>query len=313
MTFDIPIPVREIARLTGARILGASDIDATGINEIHKVQTGDITFVDNEKYYHKSLNSAATIILIDKEVDCPPGKALLICKQPFIAYEHIVRMHRPYTPLTSGIDSASWIHPSATIEPGVVIGRHVRIGAGSHIEAQVTIRDYCQIGERVIIQSGSVIGSDAFYFKKDQGRYQKWTSCGRVIIHDDVYIGACCTIQRGVSGDTVIGRGTKLDCQVHIAHGVVIGEDCLIAAQTGIAGKTVIGNRCVLYGQVGVVQNLVLGDGVIVYAQSGVGKNLESGVYHGSPAIEARQKLKEIALLKRLPEMFHALRSSLKT
>ncbi len=313
MRFTTPIPVREIARHTGAQLIGNTELDATGINEIHKVETGDITFVDREKYYSKSLTSAATIILIDKDVACPPGKALLICKQPFAAYDRIVRMHRPYAPLISSIDISAQVHPTATIEPGVIIGRHVQIGAGSHIEANVVIRDYCLIGERVIIQSGAIIGSDAFYFKKEDGRYQKWTSCGRVIIHDDVYIGACSTIQRGVSGDTVIGRGTKIDCQGHVAHGVVIGEDCLIAAQAAVAGKTIIGNRCTLYGQAGVAQNLVFGDDVTVFAQSGIGDNLESGKsYYGSPAIEARQRLKEIALLKKLPEMFNAIRGLVK-
>lgn len=308
MNFTTPIPVIEIARLTGARLVGDSSLIATGINEIHKVRQGDITFVDHEKYYGKCLDSAATIILIDKEVICPPGKVLLVCNRPFIAYDQLVQMHRPYTPLTSPIDITAEIHPSATIEPGVTIGRYVRIGADCHIESQVTIRDYTEIGERVIIQSGSVIGSDAFYFKKEKGRYQKWTTCGRVLIHDDVYIGAATTIQRGVSGDTIIGRGTKLDCQVHIAHGVVIGEDCLFAAQAAIAGKTIIGNRCTLYGQVGVAQNLVFGDDITVWAQSGIGDNLESGkAYFGSPAIEARQKLKEIALLKKLPEIYQSL------
>ncbi|HLF63972.1 MAG TPA: UDP-3-O-(3-hydroxymyristoyl)glucosamine N-acyltransferase [Saprospiraceae bacterium] len=313
MRFNSPIPVKEIARLTGSRLVGNADLEATGINEIHKVESGDITFVDKEKYYEKSLSSIASIILIDKETPCPPGKALLICKQPFAAYDRIVRMHRPYTPLIALVDPSAQIHPTATVEPNAVIGRHVQIGADSHIEANVVVRDYCIIGERVIIQSGSIIGSDAFYFKKENNRYHKWTSCGRVIIHDDVYIGACSTIQRGVSGDTVIGRGTKIDCQGHVAHGVVIGEDCLIAAQAAIAGKTIIGNRCTLYGQVGVAQNLVFGDDVTVFAQSGIGDNLESGKsYYGSPAQEARHKLKEIALLKKLPEIVTAIQRIVK-
>lgn len=305
MQFETPIPVREVARLTGTRLVGNTTLQATGINEIHKVQPGDITFVDREKYYAKSLNSAASIIIIDKDAVCPDGKALLICKKPFEAYDHIVRMYRPYRPLTASIDPTAEIHPSATIEPNVVIGRHVRIGAGSHIEANVVIRDYSEIGKNVIIQSGAIIGSDAFYFKKENNRYQKWTSCGRAIIHDDVYIGAGCTINRGVSGDTVIGRGTKLDCLVQVGHGAVIGEDCLITAQVGIAGKTIIGNRCAIYGQVGIAQNLVIGDDVVVLAQSGVGDNLESGkTYFGSPCVEARQHMKEIAVIRRLPELW---------
>jgi UDP-3-O-[3-hydroxymyristoyl] glucosamine N-acyltransferase len=268
--------------------------------------------VDKEKYYNKSLASAASIIFIDKETDCPPGKALLICHQPFLAYEMIVQMYRPYRPLKFMIDPSAQIHPSVTIEPNVVIGPHVQIGADTHIEANVVIREHCIIGERVIIQSGAMIGTDAFYFKKESDQYQKWTSCGRVIIHDDVYIGANCTINRGVSGDTIIGRGTKLDCQVQVAHGVVIGEDCLIAAQAAIAGKTIIGNRCTLYGQVGVAQNLVIEDEVTVFAQSGIGENLRKGhSYYGSPATEARLRLKEIALSRRLPEIWDSLKKHL--
>jgi len=312
MKFDTPVPVREIARLAGARLVGNDKLEATGINEIHKVETGDITFVDREKYYKRSLSSAASIIIIDKDAECPPGKALLICKRPFEAYDHLVRMYRPYAPLLSPRDATARIHPSATIEPHVVIGRHVEIGADTHIEAHVVIRDYTQIGDRVIIQSGTIIGSDAFYFKKEGSTYTKWTSCGRVIIGDDAYIGAGCTITRGVSGDTIIGRGTKIDCLVQVGHGAVIGEDCLIAAQTGIAGKTILGNRCTLYGQVGLMQNLHIADDVTVLAQSGVGEDIPSGkTYFGSPASEARTAMKELALIKRLPEIWAAVRSKL--
>lgn len=309
MKFETPIPVREIARLTGARLVGNAELEATGINEIHKVEPGDVTFVDLEKYYAKSLGSAASIILIDKDAECPPGKALLICRQPFEAYDHIVRMHRPYRSLTANIDPTADIHPTATLEPGVIVGPHTVIGADTCIEANAVIREHVQIGKNVVIQSGTVVGSDAFYFKNESGKYKQWTSCGRVIIHDDVFIGANCTIVRGVSGDTVIGRGTKIDCQGQIGHGVVIGEDCLITAQVGIAGKTIIGNRCKIYGQVGIAQNLVIGDDVVVFAQSGIGMDLESGkTYYGSPAVEARQYLKELSLIRKLPQIWKTLK-----
>jgi UDP-3-O-[3-hydroxymyristoyl] glucosamine N-acyltransferase len=233
----------------------------------------------------------------------------LICKRPFEAYDHLVRMHRPYTPLSSTIDPTAQIDPTATIEPHVVIGRHVVIGADTHIEANTVIRDYTIIGQRVIIQSGTIVGSDAFYFKKEGAIYHKWTSCGRVLIQDDVFIGANCTIVRGVSGDTIVGRGTKIDTQVQIGHGAVIGEDCLIASQAGVAGKTILGNRCTLYGQVGLRQNLHIGDDVTVLAQSGVGEDIESGkTYFGSPASEARTHMKELALIKKLPEIWKAVR-----
>src|SRR5690606_30029363 len=140
------------------------------------------------------------------------------------------------------------------------------------------------IGDRVNIQAGALLGTDAFYFKKTDKQYSKWNSCGRVVIENDVEIGAGCTINKGVSGDTIIGAGSKLDSQVHIGHGAVIGKNCLFAAQVGVAGKTIIGSNVVLYGQVGIAQNLTIGDGAVLLAKSGVSKNLEGNkVYFGIP------------------------------
>ncbi|GAH00950.1 unnamed protein product, partial [marine sediment metagenome] len=185
----------------------------------------------------------------------------------------------------------------------------VSIGARAHIEANVVIRTQTIIGERVQIQSGTVIGTDAFYFKKSGGKHTKWTSGGRVVIGDDVYIGANCTINRGVSGDTVIGRGTKIDCLVQIGHGVEIGEHCLIAAQVGISGKTVIGDRCTIYGQTGIAPSLKIGDDVMIHPKSGVGEDLPGNKrYFGAPAMEIRAKLREIAALKKLPDLLRKLK-----
>ena len=304
MKFDNPKSVIELAQKYQLKVIGNKEQLAFGINEIHKVTLGDITFVDVEKYYNKSLHSLASIIIINNEVDCPPGKTLLICEKPFEVYNDIVATERPLIPLTSQISSSALIHPEAIIEPGVVIGHHAVIGAGSHIQANVYIGEYTVIGNQVNIQDGTIIGTDAFYYKKTNGIYSKWRSCGRVIIHNDVEVGAGCTINKGVSGDTIIGQGTKIDCQVHIGHGVVVGKHCLFAAQVGIAGKTIIGDHVTLYGQVGVAQNLHIGSNVVVYAASGIGKDLETGkTYFGSPADEALIKFKEIAALKQLPEM----------
>lgn len=304
MKFPHPISVRKIADRFGAKLIGDDRQQATGINEIHKVEPGDITFVDIEKYYHKSLHSPATTIIINKEVDCPPGKALLICENPFEVYDQLVREYRPFRPLTGTISDSALVHPSSIIEPNVIIGPNVRIGKNCYIQANVVIGEYTVIGDNVIIQSGSVIGSDAFYFKRDTERgYKKWRSGGRVVIHNEVDIGAICTINRGVSGDTIIGKGSKLDSQVHIGHGVVLGNNCLIAAQVGIGGKTVIGNEVTLYGQVGIAHNLHIGDRVTVLAKSGVGKDLASGkTYFGAPAGEVKTKFREVAALRKLPE-----------
>lgn len=303
MKFDQPIPITEIANKYNLKISGDSTLIALGINEIHKVAPGDITFVDYEKYYSKSLNSAATIILIDKEVECPPGKALMVCDHPFLVYDDIVRTHRPFRPLTANIHPSARIHDSVIIEPNVIIGPDVEIGAHTHIQAGAIIHEHVIIGEHVLIQSGVLIGTDAFYFQKKDGQFNKWRSGGSVIIEDHADIGAGSTINRGVSGNTIIGKGTKIDCQVHVGHGAVIGQNCLIAAQTGIAGKSVIGNNCVLYGQVGVAQSLTIGDGAILLAKTGVSKSLDGGqTYFGYPADEVRTKYKELAALRQLPD-----------
>lgn len=299
MKLSHPIPVKEIAKRYNAQLLGNENQLVYGINEIHKVEEGDLTFVDAAKYYQKSIHSAATIILIDKKTDFPEGKTLLVTENPFEVYNQLVLEIRPELPQTKAISDSAIIHPTAIIEPNVIIGHHVVIGAHAWIQVNSVIGEYSVIGDHVKIQPGTIIGSDAFYYKKTAKGYRKWRSCGRVVVRDHVDIGAACTLNKGVSGDTIIGEGTKIDCQVQIGHGVVIGQHCLIAAQVGIAGKTIIGNHVVIYGQVGITQNLQIGDGVIILAQSGVDKNLEAGkTYFGSPCEEARIKLKEMAALR---------------
>ncbi len=305
MKFPRPIPVTEIAKKINAEILGNKKLEATGINEIHQVEDGDISFVDVEKYYNKALKSAATVILIDKKTACPDGKALLVCKDPFQVFNDLVTEYRPFKPLLHPIAPTARIHPEAVIEAGAVIGNHVVIGKKAHIQANAVIGDYTIIGENSVIQSGCVIGSDAFYFKRTDAGYTKWRSGGRVVIGNDVEIGAGCTICKGVTADTVIGDGTKMDCQIQVGHDVKIGKNCLIAAQVGIAGNTKIGDWVTLYGQVGIAQNLTIGDKAIVGAKSGVSKDLEGGkLYFGYPAAEARTTYREMAALRHLPEFF---------
>lgn len=301
MKFKEPIPVTTIAEWTNCEIRGDKSLMALGINEIHKVEPGDITFVDLDKYYDRSINSNASIIIIDKLIDPPAGKALLLSAHPFQAYNSIVDRFRPFTPITASIDPTAEVHPTAVLEPHVVVGPHVKIGANTHIQANTYIGSYTEIAENVSIQPNCIIGSDAFYFKRYPTHFQKWTSCGRVIIDKDVVIGAGCTIDKGVSGDTVIGEGTKFDCQIHIGHGAVVGKHCLFAAQVGIGGKTIIGDHVILYGQVGIAQNLVIENNIVVLAKSGVSKNLESGkTYFGYPAEEFKDKFKQLAALRRL-------------
>ncbi|MCI5080883.1 MAG: UDP-3-O-(3-hydroxymyristoyl)glucosamine N-acyltransferase [Saprospiraceae bacterium] len=305
MKFQQPIPVQELAQKMDAKLIGDQTLQATGINEIHKVEKGDITFVDVKKYFDKSLHSAASIIILNEEVECPPSKALLVVDDPFRAYNNLVLEHRPLLPLTTNVAETAVVDPTTVLEPNVIIGHHVTIGKNCHIQANVTIAEHTIIGDNVTIQSGTVIGTDAFYYKKHNYGYEKWRSGGRVVIEDNVEIGAGCTINKGVSGDTIIGAGTKFDCQVHIGHGVVVGKNCLFAAQVGIGGKTIIGDDVVLYGQVGIAQRLKIGDKTTILAKSGVSKDLEGGkVYFGYPATEARTKYRELAALRHLPTFF---------
>lgn len=312
MKLDQPVSVQWLAEFTGAKLIGDAVQEATGINEIHKVQPGDISFVDFEKYYEKCLNSAATIIIINKEVACPAGKTLLVTDDPFSAYVKLVKRFRPFEPSRQMISDSAAIGEGTHIQPGVFVGNHVTIGRDCIIHPNVTIYDHSVIGNNVIIHSGTVIGADAFYFKRRKERttqYDKLESCGRVVIHDDVEIGACCTIDKGVSGDTIIGQGTKTDSHIHIGHGAVIGKNCLFAAQVGIGGKAIIEDEVILWGQVGVSKDLTIGKGAIVYAQSGVASSIEGGkVYFGSPVEEAREKMKELNYVKRIPEILEQLR-----
>jgi UDP-3-O-[3-hydroxymyristoyl] glucosamine N-acyltransferase len=311
MKFEAPVAVTEIATFIGAELEGDTGLQATGINEIHKVQEGDISFVDFEKYYDAALRSAATIIIINKRVACPAGKVLLITADPFSAFVKLVKRFRPFEPAAKPISDTALIGEGTIIQPNVFIGNHVHIGSNCIIHPNVTIYDHCVIGNNVVIHAGAVLGADAFYFKKRADReviYDKLESCGRVVIEDDVEIGAGCTIDKGVSGDTIIGRGTKLDNMIHIGHGTVIGRNCLFAAQVGIGGKAVIEDNVILWGQVGVSKDLVIGKNAVVLAQSGVPGSLEGDkVYFGYPAEEARSKKRELGWIKRIPEIWEKL------
>ena len=256
----------------------------------------------------KCINSAATFIIINQKTEFPPHKALLITDDPFEAYQKIVQHFRPFTPSQKMLSETATVGEGTVIMPGAFIGNHVTIGENCIIHPNVVVMDHCIIGNNCIIQAGTIIGSDAFYYNKKTDRhvhYKKMLSCGRVVIGDDVEIGAGCTIDRGVSSDTVIGSGTKMDNLVHIGHDTVVGKNCLFAAQVGIAGATTIEDGVILWGQVGVSKTLTIGAGAEFYAQSGVPASLEGGKkYFGSPVQEASQKMKELVWMKRIPEMW---------
>jgi UDP-3-O-[3-hydroxymyristoyl] glucosamine N-acyltransferase len=312
MRFPAPVAITWIAELIGAEVTGNKNGQATGINEIHKVEPGDLVFVDHPKYYDKCINSPATFIIINKSVDVPEGKALLVVNEPFEAYLKIVRHFRPFEPAVKMISDSARIGIGTFISPGAFIGHHVTIGENCIIHPNVTILDHCIIGNNVIIQAGTVIGSDAFYYNTKKNRevwYKKMESCGRVIIEDDVEIGAGCTIDRGVSHDTIIGRGTKMDNMIHIGHDTVVGKNCLFAAQVGIAGAVTIEEGVTLWGQVGVSKTLTIGKNAVILAQSGIPSDVEGGkVYLGSPIDDVSVKRREFVWIRRIPEIWDRLK-----
>ncbi len=313
MKFTTPKKLRDLAKLINAPFSGDPDFIVTGINEIHVVQAGDLTFVDHPKYYDKALYSEASVIIINKQVPCPEGKCVIFSDEPFRDYNALTKHFRPFVTSANSISDNVLIGKDTVIQPGVFIGNSVKIGSNCIIHSNVSIYDHTQIGDNVIIHSNTVVGSDAFYYHRTPDNNRKFHSCGRVVIHDHVEIGACCTIDKGVSSDTIIGEGTKLDNQVHVGHDTVIGKHCLFAAQVGISGVVRIGDNVVLWGQVGVQKDLTIGDGAVVLGQSGIAKSLEGNkTYFGSPTREAREKMKELALIKKLPEIIEMLKPSKK-
>lgn len=304
MKLNSPISIKELSEFLSAEYDGDPNFLVTGVNEIHKVEKGDLTFVDHPKYYDKCLNSAATTIIINKKVECPQGKALIISDDPFRDYVAVVQKFRKFEPATKIISDTAEVGEGTVIQPGAFIGNKVKIGKNCLIHANVSIYDHTVIGNNVIIHSSTVLGADAFYYKRRPEFYDKMESCGRVVIEDNVEIGACCTIDKGVSGDTVIGKGTKMDNHIQIGHDTVIGKNCLFASQVGIAGVVTVEDDVILWGQVGVQKDLTIGKGAIVLGQSGIAKSIEGGkTYFGSPVQEARIKMKELSYMKRVPEM----------
>ncbi len=313
MKFPKPLTVEETARLINARIAGPASGLVYGINEIHKVETGDLCFVDHPRYYDKCLQSAASFIIIDQEVEDTNNKTLLICNEPFEAYCTLVEKYRPFYPQNEWKGNDVLIGEDTWIGPGVFLGSQIKIGKGCRIHANVTIYDHVEIGNNVTIHAGAVLGADAFYFNSKKNRelwYKKMPSGGKVIIEDGVEIGANTCIDKGVSHNTRIGAGTKIDNLVQVGHDVVIGSNCIIAAQAGIAGATTIGNGVNIWGQAGINKTITIGDHVTVMAQAGVTHSLAGGkTYMGFPAEEAFQKRKEYVWIKRIPEIWEKLKN----
>lgn len=310
MKFDKSYSLHEIAAIIGAEMLGDKNHEITGINEIHMVENGDLTFVDHPKYYDKALKSNASTILINKKVDCPEGKALLISDDPFEDYVKLVRKFRTFQASNTNVSSSATIGEGSIIQPTAFIGNHVKIGKNCIIHSNVSIYDHVIIGNDVIIHANSVLGADAYYFQRKPQGYRKLESCGNVVIKDRVEIGALCSIDKGVSGDTIIDEGTKLDNHCQVGHDTYIGKNCLIGSHAAIAGVTIIEDDVILWGRVAINKDIVIGKGAIILATSAVDKSIEGNgkVYFGAPAIDARTKWREMAATRQLPELLKKMK-----
>ena len=309
MKFSRKYSLQEIATIINCEFVGEADFVVSGMNEIHVVEQGDIVFVDHPKYYDKALQSAATIILINKKVDCPAGKALLISDDPFRDFNTLTKHFKPFTAAAAAVTSSASIGEGTIIQPNVFIGNHVVIGKNCLIHPNVVLYDHTVIGDNVIIHAGSILGADAFYYKKRADGFDQLLSGGRVVVQNNVGIGALCTIDKGVTGDTIIGEGTKLDNQVHVGHDTVIGKKCLIASQTGIAGCVIIKDEVTIWGQVGTTSGITIGEKAVIMGQTGVTKSVEGGKsYFGTPIEESREKLKQLANIKKIPEILSKLK-----
>ncbi len=310
MKFPRVFKLKEIAEIINSRYVGEDDFSVLGMNEIHVVNPGDIVFVDHPKYYDKALNSAATIILINKEVDCPEGKALLISDDPFRDFNKLTDTFKPFVKSESTLSDSASVGENTIIQPNCFVGHNVFIGKNCTIHSNVSIYDDTIIGDNVTIHSGTVLGANAFYYKKRSEEYDRLKSSGRVVIEDNVDIGASCTIDRGVTADTTIGVGSKLDNQIQIGHDTVIGKNCLIASHTGVAGCVIIEDDVTIWGQVGITSGITIGAKTVISAKAGVSKSLEGGKhYFGIPAEDFRTKYKEIASIKKIPEILEKLKN----
>ena len=300
MTFNKPQTLKSIAELIHAEFVGAEDFPVFGSNEIHRVKAGEIVFVNHPKYYDKALNSDATIILIDKKVEAPEGKALLISDDPFRDFNLINTHFTSPNPFLKELHNFE-VGENTHIHKSVVIGNDVKIGNNCTIYPNVVLGDRTQIGDNCIIQSNTVLGGDAFYYRKLNGEYDRMISVGNVILEDNVEIGNNCCIDRGVTDSTIIKKGSKLDNLIQIGHDTVLGERTLVASGVLIAGCCTIEKDVTIWGQVAMASGKRVGKGAIILGKTGVNKDLEGGkTYFGQLAEEFRDYLKKEIKLKNL-------------
>lgn len=324
--------LRELAERLGCRLVGDGEIEVRGLAPLAEAGDGDLAFVANPRDLPKVEASRASAVILREE--CRPcSKPVLLTNDPYLAFVRALHLFHPAELATPGVHPSSIVRdgvrlaegvaigalsyieegvvigPRSVVGPQVYIGRGSRIGGDCHVYPQVMIREGVEIGDRAIIHSGAVIGSDGFgYLRNSQGVRVKIPQVGRVILEDDVEIGANVTIDRATMGTTRLKRGTKIDNLVQIAHNVTVGENTVIAAMSGISGSTKIGDRVTLAGQVGIVDHVEIGDDVTVGAQSGVTKSVPQGaVLLGSPAVPHLEFKRSLAAMNRIPQFLKTL------
>ncbi len=309
MDFIVPLKLSEIANIINGKVIGDPDAIVSGLNELHIVRNGDISFVDHPKYYKKVLESAATYIIINKEVEAPEGKSLILHDAPMDAFNKLIAHSRPMVPSVNMVSKSAKVGEGTIIQPGAFVGNNVTIGKNCIIHANVSIYDNCVIGDNVILHSNTVIGGDAYYFQRRESGYVKFLSAGRVILGNNVEIGASCSIDKGVTGDTTIGDGTKMDNQCQVGHDTIIGKHCLIGAFAAIAGVTVIEDDVIIWARVAINKDIVIGKKAVILATSAVDKSIEGDkVYMGSPVMEVRKYWRQFVALKQVPELLKKLK-----
>lgn len=323
-----------IAQRLGGRLMGDAHTEVTGVSSLESAGEGSLVYVDSPKQLAKAEASAAACLLLSVAVE-PRGKTAVVVRNPKRAFAEAVSWFHPPEPFRPGIHPTAVISPQAQVHAEVEIGAHVmiergakigggtRIGAGCYVGGDVVVGEGCRLypnvtlyarvrlGARVIVHSGTVIGSDGFGYVFDEGRYWKFPQIGDVVVGDDVEIGSNVSIDRGALDSTLIGRGTKIDNLVQIAHNVHIGEDCVIAAETGISGSSLIGNRVVIGGQVGLGDHVTIEDEAVLHSQCGVlpGKRIRRGqAVWGTPARPLAEFKKLYAHFGRLDEMAEELK-----
>jgi UDP-3-O-[3-hydroxymyristoyl] glucosamine N-acyltransferase len=328
--------LREIAEAVGARLIGDGRVEIGGVASIRSATPDDLVFVEDEKHFTEALRSSAGAVIAGEFAQSVPcSKPLLLSDHPKLAFARAGRLLREGFPRGAerqqgGVHATAVVHPSAVLgrsvrveERAVIseqaqIGANTRIGAGCVVGVGVSIGSDCEIypnvtiypgaavGDRVIVHAGAVLGSDGFGYVRDgkTGHYEKFPQVGRLVVEDDVEIGANTTIDRGALDEIRIRRGTKIDNLVQVGHNCQVGEDVVIAAQTGLAGSAVIEDGVVVGGQVGIADHVRICEGVILGAQGGVPSNKilrgKGVVFWGTPARPIREYLKQLAMLARL-------------